>query len=76
MSQGVGLASCLPKTAWPPTWGGSQQLIVIDPNRDLTLTLQSGLALSPMTTNQTIPPNSNRTPSTNREKSDRSHVVV
>ena len=21
MSQGVGLASCLPKTAWPPTFG-------------------------------------------------------
>ena len=26
MSQGVGLASCLPKTAWPPTYKGVAEL--------------------------------------------------
>ncbi|ACK66034.1 conserved hypothetical protein [Rippkaea orientalis PCC 8801] len=41
--------------------GGSKQLIVIDPNRDLTLTLQSGLAVSPMMDRQSIPIQSHRT---------------
>lgn len=49
--------------------GGSQDMIVIDPNRDLSLTLQSGLAVSPTTTSQTIPTNSNNTLRTSRWKS-------
>ncbi len=32
--------------------GGEEEMILIDPNRDLTLTLQSGLRVSPQTTRQ------------------------
>ena len=45
MSQGVGLASCLPKTAWPPTL-----LLTADSpdvERDLELSVNRGRGYSP-----------------------------
>ena len=40
MSQGVGLASCLPKTAWPPTFGSG-----VDAEREQTIAGLSAVRL-------------------------------
>ena len=45
MSQGVGLASCLPKTAWPPTYTDmAKEMVTYSKNNILAQAGQSMLA--------------------------------